>query len=169
MIDAGQLRTYVVRPALKALALDSEAAENLILGTAAVESHMGKYLHQVGSGPARGIFQMEPMTHADIWGSYLRYQPVIAKQVLGMVPVMHITSDPVIRVDADALIASLYYATGMTRLHYLRVSAGLPAASDWRGHARYWKVHYNTPKGKGTEEKFLQACYACGLLDQPLH
>lgn len=66
-INCEQLRLYVIRPTLEKIELWSEAAENLLLGTTAQESHMGTYIKQVGKGPALGIYQMEPATHKDIW------------------------------------------------------------------------------------------------------
>eukprot|EP01006_Ploeotia_vitrea_P010228 TRINITY_DN26537_c0_g1_i1.p3 TRINITY_DN26537_c0_g1~~TRINITY_DN26537_c0_g1_i1.p3 ORF type:complete len:102 (-),score=2.31 TRINITY_DN26537_c0_g1_i1:1187-1492(-) len=57
-INAEQLRTLVVQPVLAALDLSaSDVAENLIMGTAAHESHLGDYIKQVGGGPDIGIFQ----------------------------------------------------------------------------------------------------------------
>ena len=60
MIDADHLRREIVAPALRHIGMWSEAAENLLLGTAAVESRMGTYLRQIG-GPALG------MVHAMFW------------------------------------------------------------------------------------------------------
>ena len=62
-MNAKDLREDVVRPVLKVMDKWSEAAENLVLGTAAKESAMGQDLRQRGGGPALGIYQMEPATH----------------------------------------------------------------------------------------------------------
>jgi len=42
--------------------LASPVAVKLLLGTAAQESRFGTFLHQLGGGPAKGAFQMEPAT-----------------------------------------------------------------------------------------------------------
>jgi len=63
MTDADHLRREIIAPALRHIGMWSGAAENLLLGTAAVESRMGTYLRQVGGGPALGIWQVEPVTH----------------------------------------------------------------------------------------------------------
>lgn len=136
-IHPGQLREYVTRPVLKKMGVYSEAAEELLMLTAAQESLCGKFVHQVG-GPALGIYQMEPATHDDIWDNFLRYKSGLREVVqrLG-------------RLSAE-LPGNLYYATAMTRVHYLRVDERLPSAMDVDGLANYWKRHYNTIKGAGT-------------------
>ena len=63
MIQPEHLVKYVIEPVLKTLDLYSEDAVNLVLGTACVESECGRWLHQLGTGPALGIYQMEPDTH----------------------------------------------------------------------------------------------------------
>ena len=68
-----QLLEYVVKPANQLLGVDSLAAQQLVIGTAAVESG-GEYIRQLNNGPARGFFQMEPNTHEDIWINYLAYR-----------------------------------------------------------------------------------------------
>ena len=161
MINAQHLRMGVIRPALLLIGLYSEAAENLVLGTWAVESHLGSALHQIGGGPARGPGQMEPVTHTDHWASFLRYQPDLAEKVARLAPLVCWTKDPIVRIDVDALIASLWYSAAMTRVHYRRVSQPLPAAGDWEGMERYHKQHYNTPAGKTQPGEFRAACKEC--------
>jgi len=36
------------------------------------------------------------------------------------------------------------------------VTESLPPYNDIPALARYWKQHYNTPEGKGTEEEFVK-------------
>ena len=48
-LDAKQLRELVVKPALFEIELWSEAAEELVLGTAIVESRLS-FIKQLGSG-----------------------------------------------------------------------------------------------------------------------
>jgi hypothetical protein len=147
MLDIKQLRDDVVRPVLTALNAHSAAAEVLLLGTAAQESHV-TYLRQLGGGPALGIYQMEPATHDDIWDNYLSYRSSVADGVSSYLA----PNQP----RHDQLIWNLAYATAMCRMHYRRVPASLPAANDVAGLAAYWKAHYNTPLGAGTEEEFIE-------------
>ena len=60
-LDAKQLRELVIKPALLEIELWSEAAEELVLGTAIVESRLS-FIKQLGSGPALGFWQIEPDT-----------------------------------------------------------------------------------------------------------
>ena len=153
-INIDQLADLVIRPALFHIELHSEAAENLVLGTALVESR-GEYIKQLGKGPALGIFQMEPATARDIWESYLMFNEPLGGLVRGLMT--NIVEDN----DVE-IIGNLYYAAAMCRIHYRRVPRALPGPSDVEGMAAYWKRFYNTPAGKGTVEKaipyFRQAC-----------
>lgn len=60
-MNGKQFRIEIVRPALVTIDLYSDAAENLVMGTAAQESHLD-YVKQSGNGPALSLFQMEPAT-----------------------------------------------------------------------------------------------------------
>jgi hypothetical protein len=168
-IDPTQLRELIVRPALECINLWSPAAEDLVMGTAAVESHCGRYLKQVGGGPALGIFQMEPATHDDIWKNYLRHCVNLAGKVAGLSSEDEESLCTAMRRDAswapwrdyvpDAgeMVWNLAYAAAMARVHYRRSPEPLPAAGDVQGMARLWKKVYNTPAGAGTVEKFIRS------------
>jgi len=146
-IDSEQLRHYVIRPTLKYLGLYSRSAEELLIGTAAVESQGGRYLHQLNNGPAHGIFQMEPDTHEDIWGNYLDYRQPLSDSIRNLGG----------RCSAEDLIGNLCYATAMARVHYLRVPMLLPGETELMSLAKYWKDHYNTHKGAGSTRDFVDA------------
>lgn len=149
MIDANHLLKEVIRPVLQDLRLDSALAEALVLGTACKESHCGLWLVQLGQGPARGIYQMEPATHEDIWNNYLSDRQDLAKKVNrwriqygnGM--------------GAEEMVGNIYYATAMCRIRYLRVPEPIPDTLP--GQAAYWKKYYNTTIGKGTEQEYIEA------------
>jgi hypothetical protein len=147
-IDSEQLRLCVIRPTLQYLNSWSPAAENLLLGTAAQESQMGKYLKQIG-GPAFGIYQMEPATHNDLWANFIEFRPELKKNVMDL-------ASSTFKNTPLELIANLAYATAMTRVFYLRVKELLPKPADIDGLAFYWKRHYNTNLGKGTVNEFKE-------------
>ena len=142
-----QLREVIIKPVLETLGLYSKEAEDLLYGTACVESGCGEYIVQVGKGPAKGIFQMEPATARDIYANFLKYKPDLQARV------------DALRCDGlsleENLTGNLYYATAMCRVHYLRQPGAIP--KDSYGQARYWKDFYNTALGKGTVEKYLKA------------
>ena len=145
MIDPKQLTEYIIRPVLKDIELWSEPAERLVLGTACQESGCGHWLHQVGGGPALGIFQMEPASHDDIWTNFLKFHPELVTKVLRWcVNLNH---------GANEMVFNLAYATIMCRLLYRRVAESIP--DTLMGQAEYWKNHYNTALGAGTVEQYI--------------
>lgn len=159
-LNLHHLRTLIIRPVLDHIRLYSLAAEQLLVGTALQESR-AHYLHQLGKGPAVGIFQMEPATHDDIWRNYLAYHHGLATLVRQLeLPQWY--DD-----DAREMAGNLYYAAAMARIHYRRVKAALPAAGDALTMARYWKRWYNTPLGRGTVEEALPHFEAACRQDLP--
>lgn len=124
----------------------SPEAEELLIGTAAHESQLGRYIVQVG-GPALGVFQMEPATFQDLYRTFLAYNNKLMGRIHGVIPMTGRT--------AYHMVTDLRYACVMARLKYYRVPEPLPAADDIQGQARYWKQHYNTPKGRGTVEQYV--------------
>ena len=153
MIDPAQLRALVVRPTLHAIRLYSPAAEDLLIGTAVQESGL-RHLRQMGDGPARGLWQIEPATHRDVWENYLAYREEMASRVRGLAS-QHAWMD-----DFDhELVFNLAYACAIARLVYYRDPHPLPHHGDVEGYAACWKRVYNTPQGAGTEEEFLNNWY----------
>jgi len=141
-IRSSDLRNHIIRPTLKRIGLWSEAAENLLMGTAAQESKMGHYLTQI-NGPALGIYQIEPATYRDLFDNYLQYRQEFSRKV-GLY-------------NADGehdLVFNLAYSTIVARVIYYRAPEPLPQADDISGLAAYWKKYYNTPLGRGTEREF---------------
>ena len=148
-INKEHLRCEIIRPALRHLDPDipySYAAEELLMGTCAQESHMGEYLVQLNQGPAKGIFQMEPATENDIHCNYLAYRDRLSEKVFYC---SHGYGD-------NPLAGNLYYAAVMARVHYYRQPGALPDAYNIDQLANYWKLYYNTPEGKGTEQEFIE-------------
>lgn len=47
-MNAKQLRTEIIRPALVAVGLYSKPAEDIVFGTACVESNMGRLFYKYG-------------------------------------------------------------------------------------------------------------------------
>jgi len=164
MINVDQLRREIVAPALKHIQLWSPAAEELLLGTAAVESRMGTYLRQVGGGPALGIWQVEPATHADTWINWLQYRQPVGEVLLDLVPPLYRNFGETIAVDPQALVACPMYCCAIARIKYRRSPEPLPAAGDWAGLELYHKRHYNSILGATKSGDFIAACRACGLV-----
>jgi hypothetical protein len=142
-LDPAQFRHYIIDPTLRQIALYSAAASNLLLGTALQESGL-VYLHQLGGGPALGLYQCEPATLDDIIQNYLPFHPEIFSRILDLKG----TGLPA----SPALVCNLAYATAICRVHYLRDPAPLPDAADAYGMAMLYKRVYNTPAGAATVE-----------------
>lgn len=148
MINSKQFRQLVVRKAL--MYLDpvipySVAAENLLMGTCAKESDMGTFIAQNGGGPALGVFQMEPATYNDIFNNFIKYKKDLKSIVL-------FANSP----EPEEMVCNMFFAAIMCRIHYYRRPEALPAPYDFEALGQYWKQHYNTVKGKGTVEEFVE-------------
>lgn len=147
MYSVSALR-QIIRTTTQLIYLWSPEAEDLLLGTAATESHLGKYTSQIGGGPALGIYQMEPATLRDIYDNWIDNRPYLAKEIGKIVGCNHASID---RLQYDPV-----YSTMLARLHYRRVKFALPKHGDIGGYGEYWKDHYNTKHGKGTVGKFVR-------------
>lgn len=148
-MDPRAFAITVIRPSLTSISGWSAAAEQLLLGTAIHESSGFRYRKQI-RGPALGLFQMEPVTHDDIWKSFLRYRSSLGSKVSALL------SSP----NADKLYELEFndkYASAMARMKYLRSGAPLPLLNDIPAMANYWKRFYNTPLGKGTPAQFIRS------------
>ena len=146
-MDIRQFRDFIVRPALQQINAWTPNAEQLVMATAMAESNIF-FVQQIGRGPARGFFQMEPATHDDIWERYLSRQPGLLNNLKAL-----IMRDMDLH---DQLRGNHFYAAAMCRIFYLRFKEPLPEAGDWQGMAAYWKKYYNTHLGAGTTEGFLK-------------
>jgi hypothetical protein len=167
MLNITQFRNLVLFPTLEYLGKHTLAIEQLMTGTMLTESTVGNvtYLAQHPNGPALGIYQIEPATHKDVWENFLVYKTDIQEKVMGLVPA-NAWNQSNKYPKHELLITSLEYSTAICRLIYLRKKEPVPLQNDWEGHAAYWKQHYNTPLGKGTPEKFVEACKKAGLIKE---
>jgi hypothetical protein len=151
-IDANQLRTLVIRPAISAIGLWSEDAEELLMLTAATESHLGQYIRQVGmngSSGAFGIFQMEKATYDLLWKNMILPNTSLKAKIRLFTGY---EGKPVV----ERLITDLSLAAIMTRLFYFDIKSPLPPGNDSYEMAAYWKRWYNTEMGKGSMNKAME-------------
>ena len=77
-----EILRILIRDTLEQIGLCSDSAVELLMGTCAQESALGKYRRQIGGGPALGIMQMEPNTYKDIVKNYLKYKPALVSNIL---------------------------------------------------------------------------------------
>jgi type VI secretion system secreted protein VgrG len=127
---------------------DNDRALHLLLGTCAQESGF-EYTSQLGGGPAKGYFQCEPATEADVWANFLAYQPEISAYITSRCGV----TGP----NVDALEHNMVYGILMARTHYFRCDPDpLPAVDDVEEAAHRYKLYYNTPEGAATEQEYIE-------------
>jgi len=153
-INPKQIRNIVIKPLLEDLEQFSQVrysdfSENLLIATAAQETHCGEFLSQE-NGPARGIYQMEPATavelvHNFIMPKYPRWQQIFEKNSVFVLQTI---------TAADQLCWNLRFATLMARLFYFRVPDPLPIETTMETLWAYYKPHWNTSLGKATFEEF---------------
>ena len=170
MIDPQQMMLYVIAPTLTRIAptlpqttLDSLGARRLMLATGMVESGY-QFIHQNGTGPALGFWQMEPFTHDDCWDNYIKYHSNLGLALLSM------TTCRGNRPDASEMMFNMRYACAMARLKYLRLETPfgarpampIPNPDDSAAMANLWVNGYNAG-GAGTPAKFLKAWGQVGL------
>ena len=148
MFDNTQFRLTLLRPSLVAINLYSEDAEELLIATMAQETLGGSFLAQV-SGPALGIYQMEPQTYGDHWAHFIGNDIPLMKNILNACQYMQIP-------PAQHLVWNLRLATIMTRVHYLRVRSPLPNKDDLDAIWTYYKNYYNSSKGAATQDAFVK-------------
>lgn len=154
-LDPAVLRA-LIRDTLTPLGLYSTDAEELLMATAANESHLGEYRLQIG-GPAIGIFQDEPEDFADLYANFLAYRPELRARV-DVLSTVHTAQD---------LENNDPYAIAICRCHYLRAPEALPAATDFFAIYDYYKRFYNSYEGAANQEAFA-ACYKRYVLGMPV-
>lgn len=149
LIKPEHLREYIVQPTLEAMGefnpkLNTDAAVELLLGTAAQESDLGFFLHQGFDGGGLGIYQIEAATHEDVW----RYLRRPENEELGNI-ILTFTS----QADDKSLIGNLHYATAIARVKYWMRPEPLPETIDQQ--AIYYKAFYNTASGAATPQEYV--------------
>lgn len=147
MLNITQFRESIVKSTLNDLLMYSLDAEELLVFTCAIESLGGTYIRQT-NGPALGIYQMEPEAYDDIWMSYLIKEDNLRMR---LVTNFNISSIP----SPDRMIYDMRFSTAMARLFYSRIKASLPKADDVNAIWDYYKIHYNTPKGKAQKDEAI--------------
>lgn len=173
MINKGQFQQYVIEETLKSYdkvkpGAYSPNAVALLMGTAAHESKMGTYLVQVGSGIAKGFFQVEQNTAIDNWVNYLRYQPDQAEYIRSLISPAAANDifdhngrvrDSIVATPAldRELTVNLMYNCLMARIKYLRDRHPIPDRLNAVAMGDYWKRVYNSEHGAGTVEEFILA------------
>lgn len=144
------LLTAFIRPTLKHLAIkepsiDSPAARQIMLAIAGQESACGRYFAQLGDGPARGIWQVEPATHRDLQNNYLKYRLAFWQHLNKLLPDVVLT---------DPLLSCQLYSCGVARLCLYRQPDPMPALGDKNGMWQLYKKYFNSHLGAATKAEW---------------
>ena len=123
----------------------SPAMTDLLFRTACHESLCGTHVIQIGGGPARGVYQMEPETHDDVWETYIEVFPALEKRIHAAG--FRRSVSRLLEIDYATIIGACKYRRFVNKKRPLPV--GLPE------QAAFWKKFWNTNLGKGTIEKFI--------------
>lgn len=124
--------------------LYSDDAVELLMLTAAQESHCGRYLEQI-KGPALGIFQMEPASYWDLVYRLSIHNPELH---------MAVTEWNLLAIEDDLeMRGNIPLQIVMARAYYYKRPGKLPAADNVPAMAGYYKQHWNTYLGKATVEE----------------
>ena len=158
-MDINQI-SALIKDVLVEANLYSEPAHALLLGTGAQESRY-EYIKQLGDGPAKSFWQIEPATAYDNFVNYLQYRSRLKVRVLNTCYLHGDTIEAIIQDDDEAseetlselLERNMAFAILMARIRYYRSPGAIP--DDLSGIANYWKVHYNTQSGAGSVDEFV--------------
>lgn len=131
-------RTEVTKH-LREFDMFSENAVELLTMICAHESHGGRYMRQVGGGPARGFFQIELPTHDSVWANHDKI-----KQRARAYNIVQ---------DAKLLETDLRYNVFVAR-HYLAMDTA-PLPKGYIEMAMYAKSYWNRG-GKATAEEYMK-------------
>ena len=132
----------------------SDDAVTLVHETGLVESGY-KYLRQLGDGPAKSFWQIEPASAVDNLVHYLKHR----KKLMGkcaessLVDLKHWQNYDE-RVWANILEKNIAAGIVHCRLKYWRIPKPMP--NTLKGQADYWKKYYNTEGGAGDPEHFVE-------------
>jgi len=156
MVSISQMRSLIERTcSTMGKKFASDDAVDLVLTTGIVESRY-KYLKQLGTGPARSFFQVEPASAIDNLVHYLKHRKSL---IISCAEASRVDSKYWQTYDEDiwADILEKNIAAGIVhcRLKYWRVPKSIPNTT--KGKAEYWKKYYNTEGGKGHTDHFIEA------------
>ena len=135
-ISQDQLRRHIIRPALVPHNLWSGNSEEILMLTAAKESKLGYWIHQLGQGPALSPWQIEPAT--------FEWLKKVFPKHLG-------------KRNSEELVYDLRLGALTARLRYLVDSEPLPVSTDVEAMAKMWKRVFNTSAGKGKWQEAVAA------------
>ena len=151
-MDKGQLATYAVNKMLKQIPRGFSAEAHLaVMMIIAHESYKGRYIKQVGNGPALGLIQMEPATHQCVWDE----GDSVWENALFVGIITKEQFDRRIHPQASRLLYDLHYNVFMARQRLFMKPEALPKSKKALG--KYLKKHWNSVQGAAAAEDYVEA------------
>jgi len=130
-------------------------ASDMVFYTGAYESKYEK-IFQDNNGPARSFWQEEPPTVLDHFNNYLLF-PENRSKLLKIKGACGLVIHPDYFTESEIswlLTTNLAFAIAMCRIDYYRTSYRMP--SDPYEMAYIYKTEYNSKKGKGDIDEFVE-------------
>ena len=137
------MRQQVIYPFLNEKGKWSEAAGELVFGTAILESNLTD-LKQHGDDPALRLWQTEPKTIEYLYADYLNFRPEMLSSLMEL-------RSPAFNMKENLAT----YGVAVCRLYYYCKLDPLLEAGDVGGQGALWKKHYNTPLDAGMFPKYV--------------
>ena len=156
MINISQMRSLIENTCLKmGDKYGSKEAVDLVLATGIVESRY-EYIKQMGDGPARSFWQVEPTTAVDTLAHFLVHRSSLMQKCAEATLVdLKYWQNYDEKIWEEILEKNIAAGIIHCRLKYWRVPKRLPNSIE--GKANYWKKYYNSEGGKGDPEHFIDA------------
>lgn len=146
-IIAKSLKEAVIYPTLLQLNQWSPATEALLLGTASAMSNLGETLFSEQPTHLYGLYQLDKLSHRQIWDNHLAYNSELASTVRGFASQRLFLNNP-----EQELITNLAYATAIAWATYDAKTTQLPEdPHNLLTLATCWYEHYpnlDLPKEK---------------------
>lgn len=152
LVNPAQVREIVVA-VCGVLGLAGGFAVDMLIETAAQETHLGTYRDTTPYGAGRGLFQIDLIAFQDIQA---RTKPADAKLILDNF------GFDIKKVSHNALDSSPLLAAIFCRLFYKLIPEVIPSSVGAR--AAYWKKYYNTTAGKGSADAYIKNSIIYGSL-----
>lgn len=142
-----ELLEFIIRPTLRRLGVFAPAAENLLLGTAAVQSNMGFYL---SGAQGIGVFGIDPDSHQAVWDEYLAFNEDLASEIRGFA-----SQHEFLKAPHAELACNLRYATAIAWMMYQRDNVDLGKLQTVQDLADCWHRVFARKNDQQTPDNFL--------------
>ena len=134
-------------------------AFQMVIGTACAETGLGTYRDNYLK-EGRGLYQFDKIRVVDICEYILRnselHDKIDVEFGFKISDLCHYENE---KLNVDLMMAVLdlspLVSTVLCRVGYMMKPEPLPKIDDTQAQSRYWKKHWNTEAGKGTESHYI--------------